>query len=186
MGSIRLLDTFPQRGTNHAGQTSQNERGRVRALPGLQRSGYAGDLVRTEGLSEAEALRQARAELDALLPQGPETEGQHMRIILNAESGQPVGRIWYFYEEYQSIRQVFISDLRINEAERRKGSGTAALAEMESAARRDGCTESVLHVFRDNAPAIRLYQRCGYAAFRRTESGEYWKKGIGERQSRNP
>ena len=137
---------------------------------------YAGDLMTRQRVSGQEARQQAQAEFDSELPQGRETQNQHVMMILDAQSGQSVGWLWYLFEETDGIRQVFLNDLFIEEAERRKGYATAALTEMERNAIQDGCAECVLHVFYHNEAAIRLYQQCGYRPFRQTDEGIYMKK----------
>ena len=139
---------------------------------------YAGDLMTRQRVSGQEAQQQAQAEFDSELPQGRETQNQHVMMVLDAQSGQSVGWLWYLYEETDGVRQAFLNDLFIAEAERRKGYATAALTEMERNAIRDGCAECVLHVFHDNTDAIRLYQQCGYTPFWQTEDGMYMKKAC--------
>lgn len=139
---------------------------------------YAGDLMTRQRVSVQEAQQQAQAEFDSELPQGRETQNQHVMMVLDAQSGQSVGWLWYLYEETDGVRQAFLNDLFIAEAERRKGYATAALTEMERNAIRDGCAECVLHVFHDNTDAIRLYQQCGYTPFWQTEDGMYMKKAC--------
>ncbi len=139
---------------------------------------YARDLMARQHISGQEARRQARAEFDSELPLGLETQDQHLVMILDVQSGQSVGWLWYLYEETDGIRQVFLNDLLIEESERQKGYASAALTEMERNAIRDGCAECVLHVFHDHTDAIRLYQQCGYTPFRQTEDGMYMKKAC--------
>lgn len=141
-------------------------------------SGYAEDLIRGEGLDRDRALKKAEEEFRGMLPGGPDTEGQFLRTVEDAETGREVGWIWFSFEEAEGIRQVFLSDLLIREDERGKGCASAALQEMEQAAKARGCTESVLYVWEHNRPGYSLYRKCGYEAARRGEGGTYMKKKL--------
>ena len=138
----------------------------------------ARDLVRSENIPEARAMQQAGEMFESILPQGAETADQYLMILEDPRRETSVGWIWYLYETHKGIRQVFLADLLVEEAERRKGAASAALAEMEKAAARDGCRESVLYIWKHNGPAFRLYQKCGYLPFRPDEHGMYMKKEL--------
>ena len=139
---------------------------------------YAEDLAQARGLPMAQALAQARRELCAALPQGPETANQRLLSIEDADSGRDVGWLWFLFEATDGVRQVFLNDLWIAEAARRRGCAAAALSEMERLAEAEGCEESVLYVWRLNEPGVRLYQKCGYRPFREAEGGMYMKKRL--------
>ena len=138
----------------------------------------ARDLVRSENIPEARALQQAGEMFESMLPQGAETADNRLMTIEDPRRETSVGWIWYLYETHEGIRQVFLADLLVEEAERRKGAAAAALAEMERAAARDGCRGSVLYIWKHNGPAFRLYQKCGYIPFRQDENGMYMKKEL--------
>ena len=140
---------------------------------------YAADLLKTQPLSPEDALSKARQELADMLPLGADTPGHFLMTIRDASDGQPVGLIWYLYEQTDGVNQVFLSDFLIDEAHRRKGYATAALEEMARLAKADGCTESIVYVWEHNLPGIRLYEKCGYVAFRQADDGMYLKKNIG-------
>jgi len=139
---------------------------------------YAEDLIRGEGLSREQALKNSENEFSAMLPDGPETAGQFLMAIEDAKNGKVVGWIWFFYEESAGVRQVFLYDLLIFQSERRKGYASAALDEMEQMAKAAGCTRSMLYVWEHNAPGFNLYQKCGYTAVEKSESGMYMKKDL--------
>ena len=142
-------------------------------------SGYAEDLAMGEGLSREQARKKAEAEFQEALPDGPDTGGQFLRAIENPETGTKAGWIWFSYEEAGGgIRQVFLSDFLIYEAERRKGYAKAALREMERMAKGDGCAVSALYVWEHNTPAYSLYRKCGYTAAGKGEGGIIMKKVL--------
>ena len=96
---------------------------------------YAKDLKTGEDFDEEDAFANAREVFEDALNDGPDTEGQYVMTIEDAESGRTVGRIWFFFEEADGGRQVWLSDFAIREEERRKGYASAALAEMERMAK---------------------------------------------------
>ena len=139
---------------------------------------YAKDLILSEGLPAEEASEKAREEFFAMLPQGADTPDQFPMTVLVRESAAAAGFLWYLREETDGKKQVFLCDLQISEEYRRKGYAQGALHEMEAAAKKDGCAESVLYVRRDNLPAFALYRKCGYRPFREGKNGTYFKKAL--------
>ena len=139
---------------------------------------YANDLLNTSNMTMDEALIQARGECTEMLPNGLDTKDNILRIIVDAAEEKAVGVIWYLFEMTDGVKQVFLSDFIIKEEERRKGYASAALAEMEWDARREGCAESITYVWKHNPPGISLYTKCGYVTFRELDDGLYMKKRI--------
>lgn len=139
---------------------------------------YANDLVKSYNITMDEALIQAHGELTEMLPNGLDTKDNVLRVIVDAAEEKDVGIIWYLFEMADGVRRVFLSDFIIKEEERRKGYASAALAEMEWDARRNGCLESIIYVWKHNPPGMNLYTQCGYVTFRELDDGMYLKKGI--------
>jgi ribosomal protein S18 acetylase RimI-like enzyme len=77
--------------------------------------------------------------------------------------GTAVGYCWFTIEERPHGRVVFIYDIAVDPAHRRKGHAQAALLEVEAYAREHDCIGVMLHVFGSNTGARQLYQRAGYA-----------------------
>lgn len=143
----------------------------------LSRDQQAADLIKSEGISREQATLRADEELAQLLPEGIDTPG-HSLMCIAADDGSQAGYIWYMYEECEDVQQVFLCDLMIFPAERRKGYARAAIACMERDAHQHGCTESVLFVDSANMPAQSLYSAQGYATLRAFEGGVYMKKAL--------
>ena len=139
---------------------------------------YASDLMTGEGFDEEDAFANAREEFEGELTDGPDTEGQYVMTIEDAESGRDVGRIWFFYEEAEGGRQVWLSDFAIREEERRKGYASAALSEMERMAKAAGCVQSALFVWDHNPEGFELYRKCGYAAVEHEDGGSVMQKAL--------
>lgn len=140
---------------------------------------YAKDLMKSSNISFEEALAQARKEFKNMLPEGINTKDNSVMIIEDLLDGKAAGLIWYLYELFDGAKQVFLSDFMIYEEARRKGYATAALAEMERNAMEDGCTQSIIYVWKHNLPGVNLYTKCGYITFRELDDGMYMKKEIG-------
>ena len=139
---------------------------------------YAKDLMTGEGFDEEDAQANAREMFEDALPDGRETEGQYLMTVEETESGREVGQIWFFYEEEDEGRQVWLSDFAIREEERRKGYASAALAEMERLAKAAGCTKCALFIWDHNPEGYELYRKCGYEAVEHEDGGSVMKKAL--------
>jgi ribosomal protein S18 acetylase RimI-like enzyme len=122
---------------------------------------YAAEKVKAGNYPEAGALELAEAEFARLLPNGRATPDHEIRSIVNAD-GEAVGYTWFTIENRDVGRVVFIYDIAVDAAHRRKGYARLALAEIDAYARDQGCIGVMLHVFGDNEGARRLYRSAGY------------------------
>ncbi len=118
----------------------------------------------------------ARRYLEKLLPQGPQTPGQHLhRIVLD---GEAVGTLWYAEQLDETPPRVFLYDIEVDEDHRGKGLGTAAMHALEEEGRRLGAKQVMLAVFFGNPGAIRLYERLGFLPTERGEAGMRMAKPL--------
>ena len=124
------------------------------------------------------AVRESRAELQEMLPDGLHTKDHRLMAIENAADHRQVGDLWYLSEQNGSVRQLFLCDFAIYEPERRKGYAFAALQALEERAGEEGCDEIVLFVSNENEPARNLYQKFGFVYLRDFDHGTYLKKKI--------
>jgi ribosomal protein S18 acetylase RimI-like enzyme len=122
---------------------------------------YAAEKVKAGNYPESGADDLAEAEFAKLLPKGRLTPGHEIRSMVN-DAGEKVGYAWFTIEHRDVGRVVFIYDLAVDEAHRRKGYARLALAEIDAYARDHGCIGVMLHVFGDNEAARRLYSSAGY------------------------
>lgn len=122
---------------------------------------YAAEKVAAGNFPEEGSLELSRAEFDTLLPQGLQTPGHEIRSMVD-DDGQAVGYVWFTIEDRPPGRVVFIYDIAVDPAHRRKGHAQAALAEVEAYAREHGCIGVMLHVFGSNTGARQLYLKAGY------------------------
>jgi ribosomal protein S18 acetylase RimI-like enzyme len=122
---------------------------------------YAAEKVQAGNWLAGDALERATADFAALLPDGRATPGHELRSIVDADGGR-VGHAWFAIEERPFGRVVFIYDIAVDPAYRRRGHAQGALAEIEADARAHGCVGVQLHVFGGNDGARELYRRAGY------------------------
>jgi ribosomal protein S18 acetylase RimI-like enzyme len=122
---------------------------------------YAAEKVEAGNWPAAGALERAAAEFAALLPDGRATAGHEIRSMIN-DAGERVGHAWFVPEERPFGRVVFIYDIAVDPAHRRKGHAKAALDAIEAYAKDHGCVGVQLHVFGGNAGARALYREAGY------------------------
>jgi ribosomal protein S18 acetylase RimI-like enzyme len=122
---------------------------------------YAQEKVDAGTWPSAEALERSARAYAELLPDGLETAGHQIRSMVN-EAGQRVGYAWFVPEDRPIGRIVFIYDIAVDPAQRRKGYALAALEEIERYAREHGHVGVQLHVHGRNAGARQLYLRAGF------------------------
>jgi ribosomal protein S18 acetylase RimI-like enzyme len=125
-----------------------------------QRS-YASEKVKAGNWKAEESEALSAAAFDALLPGGRETAGHELRAMVN-DAGEWVGHAWFTIEDREQGRVVFIYDIEVYEAHRRRGYARTALAQIAAFAREQGCAGVMLHVFGYNTPARALYRSVGF------------------------
>ncbi len=122
---------------------------------------YASEKVKAGNWKAEDAERLSREAFDQLLPGGRDTPGHEIRAMVN-DAGEKVGHAWFTIEDRDPGRVVFIYDIEVDEAHRRRGYGRLALDEIDDYAREHGCMGVMLHVFGYNTPARELYRSQGY------------------------
>lgn len=123
---------------------------------------YAAEIVSNYGLSQADALAQARREIARDLPEGPQTSGEIMLcILLHVEGVESViGYFWYTPD--LAGRSVFIKDFYIGDARQGQGLGKQALAALETVLALEGFQQIKLRVAGDNGRARHVYEKTGF------------------------
>lgn len=120
---------------------------------------YAHDIARAMDMTLEDARAAAGKQLADLLKDGLATEGHSLWKIVSEQDGA-VGDLWLFVDPRK--RRAFIYNIAIDEAQRGKGYGKAAMLALEPAVRPLGADHIDLNVFGDNTTAIRLYEGLGY------------------------
>ncbi|MCK8680860.1 GNAT family N-acetyltransferase [Streptomyces lichenis] len=101
-----------------------------------------------------------------LLPHGLATEGAGLFVAVD-EDGGIAGRLWTGRCTLDSGEVAgYVYDIRVAEERRGRGLGRALMGVAERVVREDGRRRLGLHVFADNAPALRLYASLGYETVR--------------------
>ena len=124
---------------------------------------YAEDHLRTGNWSKSDALQWAKDQYEKMLPQGVDTKGHHIFILIDEDSSEAVGFIWYEERSNASTPHAFLCNLHIFEPFRRQGYAMAALAQLEAMLRESQTLKRLqLHVFGHNQAARKLYAKQGF------------------------
>lgn len=131
----------------------------------------AADIERADHMSRYQAGRDAGAQLDRLLTDGLRTPGHTFLSIGSIEAGSsPVGWLWFGARSLSGEQVMWLYEIVVFEAHRRRGYGSSALSAVEDQARAAGLGRVALHVFQHNHEAIEFYRTAGYETDR-TEPG---------------
>jgi ribosomal protein S18 acetylase RimI-like enzyme len=130
-------------------------------LPNLV-AGYAEENARVKNWPAEGSLERSKNEVEALLPQGIHTEGNHLYTIIDGRTSEKVGYLWARVYDQSGAKLGFVLDLEIDERHRRKGYARAAMLALEEEAESWGVVRLGLHVFAHNVAARRLYESLGY------------------------
>ncbi|MFC8493510.1 GNAT family N-acetyltransferase [Streptomyces sp. NPDC057235] len=113
------------------------------------------------GVPEEQARAKAENSHRALLPEGLDTPGTAIHVLVR--DGRPAGFLWTGRAELEPGRwAAYVYDVEVYEEQRGRGRGRALMLLAERVAREAGETLLGLHVFADNTPAVRLYESLGY------------------------
>ena len=129
------------------------------------------------GLWDAEnAEANMQKLLSQVLPDGLATPNHSFFMINDANTGSPVGGLWYVLMKDDGDLDILVLDIQIDPASRRRGYGTQAFLAMEEQARGMGAGAINLNVFKHNTAARAMYEKLGYLGdsemmVKRLESG---------------
>ncbi len=119
--------------------------------------GYAEGMIAFAGLAQGAAETKAARDVAWVLPQGLATENVHLWVVED-ESGRSVGTIFLGLRDGGA----WLYDITIDEAERGRGLGRAAMLALEDEARERGFDQLGLNVWGGNEIARSLYRSLGY------------------------
>ena len=122
-------------------------------------AGYARDMVDSLGLADAGALARVAEQVAFILPDGVDTRGHSFCWLVDGE--RRIGGIW-FGPDLSDETVLYLYDVVVDEGERGRGVGNAAVDEVVATARQLGYAAVGLSVFDDNLAARRLYERKGF------------------------
>jgi ribosomal protein S18 acetylase RimI-like enzyme len=128
------------------------------------RDGYTLAMVTDAGMGEEDARAKAEQDFALLAPEGQPGAGQHLFVIEQAETNEPIGRVW-LGERFQGQPIGVLYDVEIEERFRGRGLGREAMRLIEEEARRRGFSEIRLNVWGGNEIARSLYRSLQYVEF---------------------
>jgi ribosomal protein S18 acetylase RimI-like enzyme len=122
---------------------------------------HARDMVADAGFDPEGALVKASRDLDVLFPEGKVAEGHALFIV--ETGGERVGFLWAGVRpDPVGRRTLFVYDIRIDDGQRGRGYGRAAMIAVEAEAAKRGIDRIALNVFGGNERARSLYRSLGY------------------------
>lgn len=134
------------------------------------------DMVRAGEWSSENAEENMQKLLSQVLPGGLVTPNHSFFRIEDEDTNSQVGGLWYMLSKDGGDLGLFVLDIQIDPASRRRGYGTQAFLAMEQQARDLGVGAIRLHVFTHNSAARAMYEKLGYLG----ETGMMMKKLEGE------
>ncbi|MFC5233452.1 GNAT family N-acetyltransferase [Pseudonocardia zijingensis] len=114
-------------------------------------------------MPEEEARAKAAGGIAQYLPDGLATP-HHTLVVAEDATGAPVGNAWIGPDPQRAEGSgaAWLYDINVHPHVRRRGYGSAILAEVEALVRRNGMTTLGLNVVGSNVAAIALYGKHGY------------------------
>lgn len=122
---------------------------------------YAEEKVKAGTWIQEGSFERSKDEFSRLLPNGKDTENQHIKGIV-VENGKTIGIIWVGVYYDTEPFGAFIWDFRIDEDSRGKGYGKDALNELYNLLKEMKISKLTLHVFAHNTVAVNLYKKMGF------------------------
>lgn len=121
---------------------------------------YAKALKRNLKITYRLALEMAVKESEESMPKGFYSEGHHFQNIIEKESGEKIGFLWYYKNAKRS--SAFVYDIWLEENMRSRGLSVEIFKKLEKDLSRDKITYLRLNVFADNNQAIKSYLNNGF------------------------
>ncbi|MCI0386335.1 GNAT family N-acetyltransferase [Streptomyces sp. CNQ085] len=123
-----------------------------------RREGYA-RLWAERGMDPGRARLKSEADHAELLPDGPETAGTALRVLVHA--GVDVGTLWLATARAPGPG-AWVFDIEVAPAHRGRGHGRTLMLTAERECLAAGVRTLGLNVFTDNTAALRLYESLGH------------------------
>ena len=134
---------------------------------------YARDIAENGGFEYEYAHAKSIEDFARTLPQGLASPDQFV-LVVEDDEGRGVGMLWWAIRQNQiGANYAFVYNVVIDEAERGRGLGRAAMLALEDDVRAHGLDRIELNVFGGNEVARGLYRSLGFA-----ESAVYMGKDL--------
>jgi ribosomal protein S18 acetylase RimI-like enzyme len=124
------------------------------------RDAYAQAMIDDAGVSSEGAAEKAAADVEQLFP-GEKPASDQLVFVIEAD-GEAVGELWLMARDLMGHPSLFVYDVHVDEAQRGRGYGKAAMLLAEEEARQRGIDRVALNVFGRNTVARGLYTSLGY------------------------
>ena len=115
-----------------------------------------------EGLSPEDARAESEKSFARHLPQGKNTQDQHIYAVTRAESGEVAGHLWWGMRNHGSKKIPWIFDIELRAEFRGQGLGRATMELAQADVKAKGFDRLGLHVFGHNKVARALYESIGF------------------------
>lgn len=123
---------------------------------------YAAEKVKAGTWCEHESLKLAQQSFNQLLAHGLETAGHYLFTIIDPDSNEKVGSLWFKENQNLEGKEAFIYDFLIFKPYQGQGYGRQSLVELDKVVKKIGITKISLHVFAHNEVALKLYGKMGF------------------------
>ena len=140
-------------------------------VDGVER--YARDIAENGGFEYEYARAKSVEDFARLLPEGLASPDQHV-LVVEDDEGRSVGTLWWALRQNQvGTGYAFVYNVVVDEEERGRGLGRAAMLALEDEVRTHELDRIELNVFGGNEVARGLYRSLGFA-----ESAVYMGKDL--------
>ena len=109
--------------------------------------------------NEAPSEQEIRASVERIISSG---DGEFLLGAVGREEPAGVCQLRFRWSVWKSAEDCWLEDLFVREEARRSGLGRALVESALERARERGCKRVELDVNEDNAPALALYEACGF------------------------
>lgn len=122
---------------------------------------HAIEITKNFNLTMDQATEESEVMIQDMFKDGLATEGQYLYNIIQANSNEKVGILWY--SVIPEINSAYLYHILIDEHHRGKGFGTSTIEKLQDKLRESGVGSIGLSVFGKNDGAYRLYKKLGYS-----------------------
>lgn len=123
---------------------------------------YAKNTAEAEGVSLEEGIKIVKKQNLRILPQGIQTPNQFMFVVVEKESQQTIGKLWFALQKIGEKESIYLYNIELKKEYQGHGYGKAVMGMLEKRAEELGVNDIRLHAFGSNERAWKLYKKIGY------------------------
>lgn len=120
---------------------------------------WKNNMIQAGLIDESVTFKEAEEQIRKFVPKGLKTPNHYFMHIVY--EGRKVGNFWLEIRRRGAV-EAYLWDLLVNEDQRGKGHGTAAMMKIHQFSQERGATKISLNVFSYNRVARNLYEKVGY------------------------